>query len=95
MQATARMSRATSVGAVDGILCPVFAHGDEVPPCTDWLDLSSDRNLRPDPMEFFAHSVHGPLCPAREGPSARPANRPKGAFPAAFAAGQLPSRVLS
>ena len=59
------------------------------------LDLSSDRNLRPDPMEFFAHSVHGPALPRpRRSPPHGPRTVRREPSPLPSLPGKLPSRAL-
>ena len=59
------------------------------------LDLSSDRNLRPDPMEFSAHSVHGPALPRpRRSPPHGLRTVRREPSPPPSLPGKLPSRAL-
>ena len=59
------------------------------------LDLSSDRNLRPDPMEFSAQSVHGPALPRpRRSPPHGPRTVRREPSPPPSLPGKLPSRAL-
>ena len=84
-----KVHRAASAVAVDGFLRPVFAHRAEVPPCTVCAGalLGSEPATRPDGI-IRALRAWPRFAPPAMVPSARPANRAKGAFPAAFAAGQ-------
>lgn len=59
------------------------------------LDLSTDRNLRPDPMEFSAHSVHGPALPRpRRSPPHGLRTVRREPSPPPSLPGKLPSRAL-
>jgi len=59
------------------------------------LDLSSERNLRPDPMEFSAHAVHGPaLLRPRRSPPDGPRTARREHSPPPSQPGKLPSRTL-
>ena len=59
------------------------------------LELSSDRNLRPGPMELSAHSVHGPALPRpRWSPPHGPRTVRREPSPPPSQPGKLPSRAL-